>query len=39
MERHRITGEAAFDLLVRAGHVTGTTLAEVARALVETPRN
>jgi AmiR/NasT family two-component response regulator len=36
MERHKLTGDQAFTLLVRASQNTNTKLNEVARYLVET---
>jgi GAF domain-containing protein len=36
IERHRLTGDQAFRLLVRASQTTNTKLAEVARRLIET---
>ena len=36
MERHRITAEQAFDLLVRASQRTNTKLADIARVLTAT---
>jgi hypothetical protein len=36
MERHKLTGDQAFRLLVRASQTTGTKLVEVAAYLVET---
>ena len=36
MERHKLTGEQAFTLLVRASQQTNTRLVEVATHLVET---
>ncbi len=36
MERHKLTGDQAFALLVRASQHTNTKLSEVARYLVET---
>jgi AmiR/NasT family two-component response regulator len=36
MERHRVTADEAFALLVRASQRTNTKLTEIARALTET---
>lgn len=36
MERHKVTGDQAFGLLVRASQHTNLKLADVARYLVET---
>ncbi|MCY1143742.1 GAF and ANTAR domain-containing protein [Actinoplanes sp. Pm04-4] len=36
MERHKLTGDQAFALLVKASQTTNTKLVEVARSLVET---
>jgi len=38
MERHRLTADRAFDLLIRASQQTNTKLTEIARALTETGR-